>query len=261
MKSKITLSLLSLSLIVIACLTFYSLNSDAPIADVTSVASIVSSAESDLNNNTSSAKYDDIIGFIEENDYYNAYNEFQKLTEEQRKSEHNSSEVLKNQKEEKKQKEENQKAKYAQRVKKIDINTKNLLDYYEIFQKEIVKTHENGTKYAYIQNYIQLKPQYKIAKLSMGYATHIYAGIALTERARYYTIDSKTEKVILDDYLPPSTTFFSHRSTRGVTFSNNGEFFTGDEDVINADDIGQYLITYEDLVFFDVKGTLYIELT
>ncbi len=261
MKSKITLSLISLLLIVIACLTFYSLDSDAPIDDITSLVSKASSAKSDLSSNTSIAKYDDIIGFIEENDYYNAYNEFQKLTEEQRKSEHNSSDVLKYQNEEKKKNEEIRKTKYAQKVKKIDINTENLLDYYDIYQKEIVKTLENGTKYAYIQNNILLKPQYKIAKPYMGYDTHIYAGIALTEMARYYTIDPKTEKVILDDQLPPATTFFSHRSTRGLTFTDNGELFTEDDAAINTDNYGQYLITYEDLIFFDVEGTLYIELT
>ena len=118
MKSKITLSLISLLLIVIACLTFYSLDSDAPIDNITSLVSKASSAKSDLSSNTSSAKYYDIIGFIEENDYYNAYNEFQKLTEEQRKSEHNSSDVLKFQNEEKRKMRKSEKQSMHKRLKK-----------------------------------------------------------------------------------------------------------------------------------------------
>lgn len=249
MKIKILLLIF-----IIFCLALCSCNTSDSDAK-TSTSSSTSSTDTASKN-----KYDDIIDFIEGNDYYNAYSELQKLTEEQRKNEYNPSNASKELEEIEKQayKEKH----YNEFVEKIDITTNNFLKYFEIFSEPHVEMGNDGSKHAGMGYYLRLKANYKMADVSM-YNSKIKIEFSYTERTRYYTIDSKTDKITLGMYTASDITQMSkHTDERDIkyyySFYNNYCIISTSY-TYAKDNYGKYMNVCEDLVFNSAKGTLYLE--
>jgi len=258
MRFKIIFSLL------IACLTLCACNADETNTKVSSNADSAEVSSKNTSITIPEDKYSDIIGFIEENDYYNAYNEFQKLTEEQRKNEYNPSDTQNalEEVEQKAYREEN----YDSLVKRIDITTNNLLNYFDLYSKFAVSTDENGNQFAYTDYFLRIKDAYTLAAVSKGYEMKISLKFTYTKKGRYYNLDTQTNKITEGMYTASKT--YSQSRHNEECEINNQYFFDNSRAYYKilsnnngacSDDYGKYMTVCEDFIFTYAKGYLYLE--
>ncbi|MBE6762236.1 MAG: hypothetical protein E7551_08130 [Ruminococcaceae bacterium] len=185
-------------------------------------------------------KYKLLLEALEKKDIYTAYNQFNLLTENARK------------KHALKMAEEYKKAAVA-----IEINTYNLLDYFEIVNLEDRRVNDFGeTEMVFVKTSLRLKKEYTLAN-SDDAPTEITASFIATETSRIYYLDPKSGKFTLKGYAPYAKEMERERVFNDIVITERLTEIGTPTAAGHSSDYS-FVRLYEDVQVANASGTLYL---